>query len=227
MVLVNLRGQSRDFKGDIELSVKAGEFNRYTIEDLLFKVGRKWPILEPEGWLQTTDKTVAFNGTDKLSALGITPDPDHTNSYFFVFPISDEKPSHQAEISKIPVKNPTTTSQSTTTTNPNRGITEGTIGVNVRMFYDDPNYFIQLNGVAGDIRVESDISIKKSVYETLTFGELKRKLRRWPETASSGKFHSQTGNITFSDNDKPYALGMVATNDGKPTIHQFSWDLII
>jgi len=49
--------------------------------------------------------------------------------------------------------------------------------------------------------------------------------KRWPETSSAGKFHTQTGNVNFSDNDKPFVIGMVAPSDGKPTIYQFSWEL--
>jgi len=224
LVLVNLRGQGRDWKGDIEFNVKSVEFNRFTIDDLISKTGKRWPILEPEGWLQTTEKTISFNGSDKLTAIGIIPNSEYTNSYSLVFPVSDEKhPTDTSTVSKTVVKNPTPAPPQGT--NPNRGISEGSLGVNVRLFYDEPYYNIQFTGVAGDIRVEADLSLKKSEYENLTFGELKRKLRRWPETASTGKFHTQTGNISYSDSDKPHALGMVATADGKPTIYQFSWDL--
>jgi len=228
VVLVNLRGQSREFKGDVEFAVKSADFNRIIIDELLSRLGKRWPTLEPEGWLQSVEKTIAFNGRDKLTALGIIPHPDHTNSYNLVFPLSDE------QIQKLPtdtvktaVKNPpsSTTSVNPQGTTPSRGITEGFLGVNVRMFYDDPYYNIQFTGVAGDIRVESDLSLKKNEYENLTFGELKRKLRRWPETNSAGKLHSQKGNIAFSDSDKLYVLGMTAPSDGKPVIHQFSWEL--
>jgi len=225
VVLVNLRGQSREFKGDVEFSLKSADFNRLTIDELLPRLGKRWPILEPEGWLQSVEKTIAFNGRDKLTAIGIIPNPDHTNSYNMVFPVSDEKHPIDTNTVKTGVKNPASTSVNPQGTTPNRGITEGFLGVNVRMFYDDPYYNIQFNGVAGDIRVEADLSLKKNEYENLTFGELKRKLRRWPETNSAGKFHTQTGNIAFSDSDKPYVLGMTAPSDGKPIIHQFSWEL--
>jgi len=190
------------------------------------KFPRRWPGLEPEGWIQTPEKEIAFNGHDKLTAIGIEPNPDHTNAYCLVFPVGEEKPHAEPLVSKDRGLKQPSSGNIQNPNNPNRsGIAEGTIGVNVRIFYDEPHYNIQLNGIAGDIRVESDLSIRKAEYENLTFGELKKKLRRWPETSSAGTLHSRTGNITFSDSDKPFTLGMIVPEDGKPTIYQFSWEL--
>jgi hypothetical protein len=234
VVQLNLRGQARDWKGDMEIPLKSPDFNRLTIDELLSKLGKRWPILEPEGWLQSIEKTIAFNGNDKLTAIGITPNAEHTSSFILIFPISDEKPAVNQDYSAAKERAAAAaalkqqqqqTSGNVHSSGTNRGIQEGYIGVNVRMFYDEPSYYIQLHGIAGDIRVEADITLSKSAYESLTFGELKKKLRRWPETSSAGKFHSQSGNVNFTDSDKPFALGMVAPADGKPTIYQFSWEL--
>jgi len=179
MVQVNLRGQSREFNGTTELTVKLSDFNRFNIDELLSKVGRKWPVLESEGWLQTPDKTSPFNGTDKLTSIGIIPDPDHTNSYSLVFPLSEEKHTsdHLAAKDRVGAKKPSSGNIHAGESQPNRGITEGFIGVNVRLFLDDPYYNIQLTGAAGDIRVESDFQIKKNEYENLSFGEMKKKIK--------------------------------------------------
>jgi len=182
VVQVNCRGQSREFKGDTELTIKSVDFNRMTVDELLSKLGRKWPILEPEGWLQTTEKTTPIIGTDKLTAIGIIPNPDHTNSFSVVFPVSDEKHPPSDNIARPGIKNPSSGNIQPTTAS--KGTSESTVGVNVRMFYDDPYYNIQLNGIfssgnamTGDVRVEADLTLKKSDYENITFGDLKKKIR--------------------------------------------------
>jgi len=93
-------------------------------------------------------------------------------------------------------------------------------------FFDSGFYNLQVTGASGDFRSDTDLNLKKDEYVSMTFGDLKKKLRRWPETTSTGKFHTQSGNVPFTDQDKLVAIGLTASADGHPTVHQFSWEIV-
>jgi len=232
--LINLRGQSREFKGDTELNIKVSEYDRMTIDELLSKLGRRWPTLEPEGWFQTAEDTIPFNGSDRLVTVGVATDLSRTVVYSLVFPVVEERTKDELAAAKAAVTERVAQAQAlkqpNTTPAPSEGarggIAEGSIGVNVRMFFDNGYYNLQVTGASGDFRSDTDLSLKKEEYLSMSFGDLKRKLRRWPETASTGKFHSQSGNVSFTDQDKLVALGLTASEDGRTTVHQFSWNTL-
>jgi len=179
--MINLRGYSRDFKGDTELNIKESEYDRMTVDELLSKLGRRWPILEPEGWFQGVEGTVPFNGKDRIVAVGCTIDPEYTASYSLIFPLADEQHTADLAAAKEAVKERLAQRQQAAPTAPGApsgGIPEGSIGVNVRIFYDSGSYNLQLTGAGGDFRKDCDMNIKKDEYHSMTFGDLKKKLRR-------------------------------------------------
>jgi len=236
--LINLRGQSKDFKGDTELSMKKADYERMTVDELNSKLGRRWPALDNEGWFQTSDGPVPFNGTDRLISIGCIVDSSHTSSYHLVFPIGDhERPNPDLAAAKAAAAERAASSRALNVGatvgggsagggSARGGISEGSIGVNVRMFFDNGFYNLQLTGAGGDWKADTDVTVKKDDYASFTFGDLKKKLRRWPETTSSGKLHSPKGNFPFTDQDKLVSVGLTATDDGRPTVHQFTWDCV-
>jgi len=228
--MINLRGYSKDFKGDTELNIKESEYDNMTVDDILSKLGRRWPILEPEGWFQGTEGTVPFNGKDRIVATGCTIDPEYTASYYLIFPLADKQQTAELAAAKAAVTERLAQRQQAAPSapggGPHGGISEGSIGVNVRIFYDSGSYNLQVTGAGGDFRADCDMNIRKDEYLSMTFGDLKKKLRRWPETSSNGKYHAPTGNVPFTDQDKLANIGLVASEDGRPMIHQFSWEIV-
>jgi len=154
-----------------------------------------------------------FLGSSKISAdLGIQSDPKRTVSHQLVLEVdlnASPRPSANATAAAAIAAHALKLSRPESTATQESGfIADEELGIEIRIFCDSGNHFASVNGKAKEFSQRAEMTLSDRDWQTLTWGQFKDRLLKFPGTYDGGEVLSPDGKKKFTNRDTLYGSGI-------------------